>query len=639
MSIEKLTFVKVTSPERVLDDVLRVCLASGCFHMENALSVLNERDGYIQAPAESAWDEPLNEVRTLRHAIGASRVSGKPLDLSDREAVSRIRALSAEHAAGVETEQSLERQLRSCEQSVAQLSHMQELNYDLDRLFTLKNVKIRFGHMPAESYEKLARYADDPYVLFLPGSVGKKEVWGCYFAPASREAYADDLFTSLFFERFRLTDEAHGTPQEALARFRQKREELKAALEAQKKENAAFAAERSGEVASLYTRMKTLQKSGELRRDAAFRNEECVVLGWIPKKKADAFCESLAAVDGAVCECDSSSGNLAAPVKLHNNPVFRPFEMFVQMYGVPAEGEADPTPLIAILYSLLFGIMFGDLGQGIFLALAGIFADRVLHVALGKVMTVIGCFSAFFGLLYGSVFGYEHLLDPLYRAIGFAEKPIEVTSGEMRNVILIGAVVLGACILLIAMVANIVNGVRQKNLSKALFSKNGVAGILFYLAVLLAAGMLILFGKNILSPLFILLCCVLPLLLIFFGEALGRLLQHKRMEESAGEYVLQNVFEMIETLLSYLSNTLSFIRVGAFVLSHAYMMSVVFMLADKLTGVGNIVAVIFGNLFVIVLEGLIVGIQVLRLQFFEIFSRFYEGGGREFVPVTIESDS
>ncbi len=128
---------------------------------------------------------------------------------------------------------------------------------------------------------------------------------------------------------------------------------------------------------------------------------------------------------------------------------------------------------------------------------------------------------------------------------------------------------------------------------------------------------------------------VVPLLIIACKEPLTALIEKKPelMPKKKVMFVVQAVFELIEVLLSYFSNTLSFVRVGAFAVSHAAMMQVVMMLAGAEEGGSlNLVVVVFGNLFVCGMEGLIVGIQVLRLEYYELFSRFYHGGGREFTP-------
>ena len=126
---------------------------------------------------------------------------------------------------------------------------------------------------------------------------------------------------------------------------------------------------------------------------------------------------------------------------------------------------------------------------------------------------------------------------------------------------------------------------------------------------------------------------VLALAVIFLREPLTRLVEGRKNTEpeSVLDFVLENFFELFEVVLSFLTNTISFIRIGAFALSHVGMMSVVFLLAQTSTGY-NPVILIIGNLFVIGFEDMIVCIQVLRLEFYELFGRFYEGNGRPFEP-------
>lgn len=122
-----------------------------------------------------------------------------------------------------------------------------------------------------------------------------------------------------------------------------------------------------------------------------------------------------------------------------------------------------------------------------------------------------------------------------------------------------------------------------------------------------------------------------PLLMIFVQEPLSLLIEKKKdwMPEKKGMFIVEKFFELFEILLSFITNTMSFIRVGAFALNHVGMMSVVFLLSDMAQG-GSVVVQVLGNLLVIGLEGLIVGIQVLRLEYYEMFSRFFVGDGKEF---------
>ena len=127
-------------------------------------------------------------------------------------------------------------------------------------------------------------------------------------------------------------------------------------------------------------------------------------------------------------------------------------------------------------------------------------------------------------------------------------------------------------------------------------------------------------------------------MLIFFREPLSKMIRGERkiFGEGIGSFIVDNLFEMFEVALSYVTNTMSFLRVGAFVLVHAGMMRVVFVLAEMFDPVGYAITVIIGNILVMVLEALLVGIQVLRLEYYELFSRFYIGDGRKYEPVNVD---
>ena len=131
---------------------------------------------------------------------------------------------------------------------------------------------------------------------------------------------------------------------------------------------------------------------------------------------------------------------------------------------------------------------------------------------------------------------------------------------------------------------------------------------------------------------------VLPIVLMFLKEPLGKLLKHRspKPDESIGSFIIDSFFELFDIMLSYITNTMSFLRVGGFIISHAGMMAVVLTLTQMMNGAGSIVAMIFGNAFVMALEGFIVGIQVLRLEFYEMFGHYFDGQGTPFEPLQLE---
>ena len=334
------------------------------------------------------------------------------------------------------------------------------------------------------------------------------------------------------------------------------------------------------------------------------------------------------------------------PVKLRNNAVFRPFEMFVKMYGLPAYGSFDPTPYVAVTYCLMFGIMFGDVGQGLVVSLLGLILSKFTKNGLAPIMTRIGLFSAAFGVLYGSVFGIETLITPFFhrenvwRFLGYTKQPENIF--QAATSLLIAALMIGIVLIVLSMLFNTILNFRRRRFGEALFSVNGVAGLVFYISLVAAAAGTFMFGADMFSPAYVVCLLVLPLAVIFFKHPLSGLISGTTPTEkvSVGNFIIENFIELFEAALSFLSNTMSYLRIGGFVLSHAGMMLVVAQLAGtnapgaEITA-GTVIVYIIGNLVVMGIEGLLVGIQVLRLEFYEIFNRFYDGSGKAFQPVEI----
>ncbi len=306
--------------------------------------------------------------------------------------------------------------------------------------------------------------------------------------------------------------------------------------------------------------------------------------------------------------------------------------MFVEMYGLPNYEDIDPTPFVAFTYTLLFGMMFGDVGQGLILILVGYLAAKLKGMKLGEIGIRIGISSTLFGFVYGSVFGDEHLLDPLYQSLfHLEEKPIEVMGGDFIMPLLICAIAIGAVLILCSIAINMYIQCKHKNWGELLLSQNGVCGTVFYLALVGGAAAQVGFGIPVFSRMYVICLILIPLVLIFLKEPIEQRMEGKKMfPDGFGAFATQSFFELFEVCLSFITNTISYLRVGGFVLSHAGMMLVVTLLMDMTSGAGSIVVAIFGNLFVMCLEGMIVGIQVLRLEFYEMFSRYFSGDGIAF---------
>lgn len=232
------------------------------------------------------------------------------------------------------------------------------------------------------------------------------------------------------------------------------------------------------------------------------------------------------------------------------------------------------------------------------------------------------------------------MLDPLYKAVfGLSEKPVEVMNSDTTTMLILLAVVIGFVLILAAMLLNIYSSLKQRNYERAIFGENGVAGFVFYASLIIGCVLQLALGIPVMNAAYVIFLIVLPLVLIFLREPLGKLAAGEKdwKPEKWGEFIVQNLFEMFEIMLSYVSNTVSFLRVAAFVLVHAGMMMAVFAIAGMFQTVGYIVAVVIGNALVMVMEAMLVSIQVMRLEFYEMFSRYYNGDGRAFQPLAVSA--
>ena len=642
MSIEKMSLVTIRGERGQLDEVLLRCLDSGIFHPESAgslseysssLSVMKEENPY------AALGKKLSAI-ALDADIDLGNTSFEGLDLQNKEIPGYIDKLDGKLKKLLSKKRGSEQLIDSHQKALQRLRHLTGLeDVNFDRLFSCKYIKLRFGRLPVESYQKLRSYSDRPFILLSSENDGGY-VWSLYFCAIADVQEIDGLFHSLYFERVRVPDYAHGTPQEAIDFIEKDLQREQKVLEGIREEISSIAAGEKERVQKLYAKLCLLGKAFELRDKAASVKGDFVVLGYVPSKEAAAFEKSFAGLDkvAVTLKDPGEEPRLTVPVRLRNLAFVKPFEMFVDMYGLPSYQDLDPTPYVAFSYILLFGIMFGDLGQGLMVSLLGLFLYKKKGMAIGGIMSRIGLSSMVFGFLYGSVFGFEELLIPVHQALFGRPHLIQVMEGSYTNFLLLAAVGVGAVIIIISIGFNILLGLRRKDWERVFFSNNGLAGLVFYLAVLFAVVATMALGINVLTPLYIVPFFVVPLLLMFAKEPLGKICRGEKelFPEGVGGFVVENFFEMFEVLLSFVTNTMSFLRVGAFVLVHAGMMVVVFTLSNMVGGAGSVIVIIVGNIFVAAMEGLIVGIQVLRLEFYEIFSRFFDGEGRPFLPAEVD---
>lgn len=636
--VEKMHFVNLAGPLKILDTFVIQSVVPHEIQLVNAYNILDTVKGIRRFEEVNPYRGLVQKVRKLGEVAGiefeydeTAPVTIMPTALIEPEIDGYERQIETiNHISS-----SLKEELAYKELLRNQIEPIRHLNVEVQKFFDFDYMKFRFGAMPKASFEKLSDYVEEMECIVYEISRAGDEVYLIYFTPRSKRWNIDSLFASLYFRRIRISADIHGYPEEALAQLNSEIDDLTKRINELEQQIKTYVQANLKRLDELYTFVVQLDSVFDVRNLAVKSNDAFYLTGWIADSKLADFREEVDRISQVTCivEEDDSIRAAKPPTKLKNPKFFKPFESLIKMYGTPSYNETDPTIFIAIVYMILFGAMFGDIGQGLVIAGLGYLYFRRTGNNLGRLAVYIGASSVVFGFVYGSLFGNEEIVGQL---LGY--KPIHPMAIMME--ILIATVLFGIVLILIAMIINMKNSYTQANFGKLLTDRNGVAGMVFYLAVL---GIVL---ANVLEwtvhPLLVVVFIIAPLVVIFLSHPLANYINGKKefLPKDRGGFFIEATFELIETLLAFLSNTISFLRIGAFALNHVGFFLAFSMLSDivaQSSGTfGSIVVMVIGNILIIVLEGMIVGIQGMRLTYYELFSRFFEGDGKEFQPFTIQ---
>lgn len=642
MALARMKLVTVIGVMNALDEATTALGRTGVFQPDETAEFFSDNENMIPVNSANEYSPLLEKLRDLMNGSGIrARIVDAPEydDMSLNDAQKIIDSADEELGEMIGRRDQLLSEIQTCDANIEKAKHFVGLELDLKKVDECEYIITRFGRLPKDSYQKLNAYSENPYVEFFPCTRDDAYYWGVYVTPLSEADNIDRIFSRLYFERVDICD-IHDMPQHYVDEQAILKADLMKQETNEKHRIDAYAKAHEDELLKLFTALSKHHAFISIKNHACKYRSGFVLVGWIPAEYEGQIKKALSPIESVECTFTKAKEEMkhSPPVKLKNRFFFRPFEYYTEMYGLPNAAEIDPSWFIALTYTLLFGIMFADVGQGIMLLIAAIFMYKKLKMPLGALLIPCSVSSVIFGFLFGSVFGFEHLLDPVYKALfGLEEKPIDVMEGSTTMILIFGAVGIGVVLLIIAMILNIVSSFKRGDIGNALFGTNGVAGLVFYSSLVLGLAGSMLLDLHIMNTAYVLCLIVLPLILIFLREPLSKLIkgEKKLFENGVGSFIVDNLFEMFEVALSYVTNTMSFLRVGAFILVHAGMMKVVFVLAGMFGPVGSTITVILGNIIVMALEALLVGIQVLRLEYYEMFSRFYIGDGRKYEPVTV----
>jgi V/A-type H+-transporting ATPase subunit I len=555
---------------------------------------------------------------------------------------------------------------KKVEDALGEANAFANLNAPFADLDQLSYLTLRIGRLGSDRVEELRNSLTDRAVI-IPLGTGEED--HRILAAASRKGRfaLDSELKKLDFVPITVPEGYKGIPSELLGSLQERLDGMEKDLKSLEADKRMAKADYGPALTRLQGSFLMAAITEELKSKLIATKSVYLLSGWVPADAMKSLVEDLEALTQgrvAVRSFDPNEipevrdGAVKVPVALSHGAFVKGFEGVVFSYGAPLYGAIDPTPLVAFFFTVLFGIMFGDLGQGFVLLLAGLLASRRGVKALSKFrgystpLIAVGISSMIMGLLNGEVFASEELFVRPTRALtGFLTgrpvdriltlMPLAEKGGSVTKLFYFFGFTIGVGIIFnsLGLLVNIVNQWGMKKYERALFAKTGVAGLaLFWYALFIAlrcAG-----GGGF--AWFDALGLALPAFCIFFGPALGRLLAGEKpvLEHGLMVFIMEGFVEILETVSTYVSNTVSFLRVGAFALSHAVLSFIIFKLSEMVMeaagGIGGsaafLLVMLFGNAVIILLEGMIVAIQVVRLQYYEFFSKFFTDTGVEFSP-------
>jgi V/A-type H+-transporting ATPase subunit I len=519
----------------------------------------------------------------------------------------------------------LQRELEDLSMIKDRLLFMQVSDIDINSIGDHKFMFVKAGLINNVLIPKLEEYLKDFNVIYEVKQVKPKESLIIIAGLNDYKTNVEKALTLLNFNEFKFPEDLPPNPKEAL-------EDLDKRISMKLKE-----------LDSLITMVQEMRKELRSRRDyVGFLREAkssllrtknlSIIQGWIPENAISKLESKVSQLTEKVfyLKVENPREDEEIPVELANKGLLKHFELLTTVQGVPSYKEIDPTLIYAILFPIMYGMMFGDVGNGLAILIWGFLfykarkpflgiPRRALN-RLGVIMMIGGISAMIFGILYGSVFLYESAFKPLW-----------IRPTEDTNTIIAIALEFGVAQIIIALVLNIINNVSRREYKEAVFSGKGLIGLIYYIVGVILAINLIKSGLQLSAFLYpqnqpLTFTALAMLGLVFFSPAI------KGSHHSLGESLMEGFGEFIEVFLSYITNSISYVRLAAFAIAHGVLANFAHILGES---IGFIPSLIIVNIMVILIEGFASGIQSIRLIYYEFSTKFFRGGGIRFKPIKL----
>ena len=642
MAVMKMVAVTMIGPQQEMEPVARQMVLTGGFQPLPLDMLVNDRTlrAQVTTETENPYDELLSKVSAVWKVAGETIPEPSPVTLSKDftlsvarmqvdQAAKRLEVWAKRRVVMLDEEEELQ---------AAELlfTALQDTRFSVDDLSDGTYLTAYFGRLSDDNYQRLVDSTEDSQMVINELSKASGNTWILVLTERNKADAVKKLLDAVSFREFPLTEIAgEFAGDDKLSLVKKRIANYDRAISGLAKAARLMLHTHRSDYELLYSRLYTMQRVYDVCRGRGEISGMYVLSGWIPEDTFEDIKKTVAEkapMTTVMVEKTKDITGLRVPTLLTNNKLFRAFQDIVAMYSLPSYGEIDPSPVVAISFVFFFGFMFGDVGHGLAIFLGCILAvkQRWMKRSLGFVMRCAAISSMIFGVLYGSVFGMEGIIPALWLS------PMQDT-----NRLIVVAICVGVFTISLGLVLNMVKQYMARDFGRMLFDGQGLAGLALYWTMAALAAIYMTGAKvpDKLADGMWLGVLVLMLLMIFRDVLARYLLREKNAEDS----MVMNMFEILHSLMSFLSNTASFVRLAAFALNHVGLSIAVIMLSvmvHKLPGgiVMKGLILVLGNVVIVCLEGLIVFIQTLRLEYYEFFGKFYKGGGSTFKPVGWKKD-
>lgn len=631
-------------PDSEMEPVARQMVLTGGFQPLPLDLLVNDRAlrSKVTTETENPYDELLNKVTTVWKIAGEMIPEPSPVALTPDFTLSAARGQVDQTSKRLEVwEKRRMAMVDEEELFVATKLFMEALegaDFKPGELAEGSFLIPFFGRLSNENYQRLQDSCEESPITVSELNIVGGNTWVLVLTVKGYEESTKKLLEAVYFKEFSLKAlAAQLRGKDPLKQLNRRIANHQRAIKGLAKAAKDMLRERRAEYELLYSQLYTMQRVYDVCKGRGEVSGMYVLSGWIPADtliKIRKTVEEEAPMTTIMVEetKDITYSGIRVPTLLQNSSIFKAFQDIVSMYSLPSYGEIDPSPIVAISFILFFGFMFGDIGHGLMIFLGSVILvkKRLMKRSFGQVMKASAISSMIFGVLYGSIFGLEGVIPALWLS------PMHDT-----NRLLIIAICMGVFMISLGLILNMVTQYRAKNFGRLLFDGQGMAGLMLYWTMAALAAIYMTGTKISDTAANIMWAGIgLMLLLMVFRDILARILLHQKDE---GESVVLNVFEILHNLMSFVSNTASFVRLAAFALNHVGLSMAVIMLSEMVHALpgGTVmkgIILIIGNIVIVGLEGLIVFIQTLRLEYYEFFGKFYKGGGSAFKPVGWEKE-